>query len=68
MDPSEIGKALAARRKPKQFACARCGQEFEALQPAIYCSVKCRQLAWRKKKRKKATPAQPAPAQETHEP
>ncbi len=57
MDPTELGRALAARRKPKRFTCARCGKEFEALQGASYCGPTCRTLAWRKREREKAAKA-----------
>lgn len=60
---SEIGRALAALRKPRQRVCAFCGKTFESVAPARYCTPQHRKLDWWRKHRAKKQP-RPAPAPE----
>lgn len=49
--PSELARALAARRRRTIIICEACGREAEVwarkTQQARTCSLKCRQKLWR---------------------
>ena len=53
LSPSELGRALAARRAfPARAAkCARCGAEFQKRGRGLYCSQSCRELSSRAKRK-----------------
>ena len=44
------GSQLSALRKRVKHKCPICGKEFEGIQKAKYCSGKCRQEGFRRKK------------------
>jgi hypothetical protein len=46
IDPSELARQLAARRKPKQVICPVCGTQAVGVGRRTYCSVRCAKLAW----------------------
>ena len=51
MSPTELGRALAARRKRVPKLCALCGREFVGLAKSRYCSLACNQRAYWDRKR-----------------
>ena len=54
-DPSELGRALAARRSRATVVCEACRQAFEARisekRPPRTCANACRQKLWRREKK-----------------
>jgi hypothetical protein len=46
IDPSELPRQLAARRKPKQVICPICGTSAVGVGRQSYCSTRCSKLAW----------------------
>jgi tRNA(Ile2) C34 agmatinyltransferase TiaS len=46
LDPSEIARQLAARRKPKSVVCPVCGTRAVGIGRRIYCSAQCAKRAW----------------------
>ena len=54
MDPSELARQLAARRKPKPITCPICGTEAVGVGRRTYCSVRCGKRAWWRRHRSKA--------------
>jgi hypothetical protein len=56
--------ALVAKRKREPVACLICGTVTERHPGSRYCSVPCKQKAWRRglaKKRTAAAPTEPEP-------
>ncbi len=45
-DPSVLGRALAARRKPKSVVCPVCGTQAVGVGRRTYCSAQCAKRAW----------------------
>jgi hypothetical protein len=54
LDPSELARQLAARRKPKQVICPICGTEAVGVGRRTYCSEQCAKRAWWRRHRSKA--------------
>ena len=54
LDPSELARLLAARRKPKQVVCPICGTEAVGVGRRTYCSERCAKRAWWRRHRSKA--------------
>ena len=54
MDPSELARLLAARRKPKPITCPICGTQAVGVGRRTYCSVRCVKRAWWRRHRSKA--------------
>jgi predicted nucleic acid-binding Zn ribbon protein len=54
LDPSELARQLAARRKPKVVLCPICGTEAVGVGRRTYCSERCAKRAWWRRHRSKA--------------
>src|SRR5215210_3823051 len=54
LDPSELVRQLAARRKLKQVICPICGTEAVGVGRRVYCSEQCAKRAWWRRHRSKA--------------
>jgi hypothetical protein len=54
MDPSELARQLAARRKPKPVICPVCGTQAVGVGRRTYCSERCAKRAWWRRHRSKA--------------
>ena len=54
LDPSEIARQLAARRKPKPVVCPVCGTRAVGIGRRIYCSAQCAKRAWWRRNRSPA--------------
>jgi predicted nucleic acid-binding Zn ribbon protein len=54
LDPSEIARQLAARRKVKQVICPICGTAAVGVGRRLYCSERCAKRAWWRRHRGKA--------------
>jgi predicted nucleic acid-binding Zn ribbon protein len=54
MDPSELARQLAARRKPKEVICPICSTAAVGVGRRTYCSEKCAKRAWWRRHRSKA--------------
>src|SRR3954452_12693905 len=54
LDPSELARQLAARRKLKQVICPICGTQVVGLGRRTYCSEQCAKRAWWRRHRSKA--------------
>ena len=48
---SELGRRLAAQRRPKTVACPICGRVVVGLGRRTYCSPACAKLAWWRRNR-----------------
>jgi tRNA(Ile2) C34 agmatinyltransferase TiaS len=46
LDPSELARQLAARRKPKPVVCPICGTAAVGVGRRTYCSPRCAKRAW----------------------
>jgi len=46
IDPSELARQLAARRKPKTVVCPICGTQAVGVGRRTYCSERCAKRAW----------------------
>jgi hypothetical protein len=60
LDPSELARQLAARRKPKPVICPVCGTPAVGVGRRTYCSTQCAKRAWWRRHRGTA----PKPAQD----
>ena len=60
LTPTELARALAARRQTVTGACAVCGTPFVGLRRRKYCSERCKQAA----KNARATPTAPTGSRE----
>jgi hypothetical protein len=49
ISPTELARALAARRKTVRGTCAICGKPFTGSQRRKYCSPTCNELAYRRR-------------------
>jgi hypothetical protein len=54
IDPSELARQLAARRKPKTVTCPICGMQAVGVGRRTYCSERCAKRAWWRRHRSKA--------------
>ena len=54
VDPSELARQLAARRKPKAVICPICGTQAVGVGRRTYCSEQCAKRAWWRRHRSKA--------------
>src|SRR5215212_712347 len=54
LDPSELARQLAARRKLKQVICPICGTEAIGVGRRKYCTEQCAKRAWWRRHRSKA--------------
>jgi len=54
IDPSELARQLAARRKPKTVICPICGTQAVGVGRRTYCSERCAKRAWWRRHRSKA--------------
>jgi len=54
VDPSELARQLAARRKPKTVICPICGTQAVGVGRRTYCSERCAKRAWWRRHRSKA--------------
>jgi predicted nucleic acid-binding Zn ribbon protein len=54
IDPSELARQLAARRKPKAVVCPICGTQAIGVGRRLYCSEQCGKRAWWRRHRSKA--------------
>ena len=54
INPSEIARLLAARRKPKPVVCPVCGTEAVGVGRRTYCSPRCAKRAWWRRHHSKA--------------
>ena len=54
IDPSELARQLAARRKPKKVICPICGTQAVGVGRRSYCSERCAKRAWWRRHRSKA--------------
>ena len=54
IDPSELARLLAARRKPKAVVCPICGTAAVGVGRRTYCSERCAKRAWWRRHRGKA--------------
>ena len=54
LDPSELARQLAARRKPKLVICPTCGTQAVGVGRRTYCSERCAKRAWWRRHRSKA--------------
>jgi tRNA(Ile2) C34 agmatinyltransferase TiaS len=57
LDPSEIARQLAARRKPKLVVCPVCGTRAVGVGRRTYCSAQCAKRAWWRRHRSPAARA-----------
>jgi hypothetical protein len=46
IDPSELARQLAARRKPKPVTCPVCATQAVGVGRRTYCSPRCAKRAW----------------------
>jgi hypothetical protein len=46
LDPSELARQLAARRKPKRVTCPVCGTQVVGIGRQKYCTTRCAKRAW----------------------
>jgi hypothetical protein len=46
LNPSDLARELAARRKPKSVVCPVCGTEAVGVGRRTYCSTQCAKRAW----------------------
>ena len=54
IDPSELARQLAARRRPKLVSCPVCGLQAVGVGRRTYCSARCAKLAWWRRHHSKA--------------
>ena len=54
MNPSELARLLAARRRPKPVTCPVCGTQALGVGRRTYCSTQCAKRAWWRRHRSKA--------------
>jgi hypothetical protein len=54
LDPSELARQLAARRRPKEVTCPICGTRAVGVGRRLYCSAQCAKRAWWHRHRSKA--------------
>jgi hypothetical protein len=50
MEKSEAAHEQAGLRRKKSLTCPTCGTVFEGLAQGVYCSPRCRWLAWNGRK------------------
>ena len=55
LDPSELARLLAARRKPKPVICPVCGTQAVGIGRRTYCGPRCAKRAWWRRHHGKAT-------------
>jgi hypothetical protein len=55
LNPSELARQLAARRKPKPVVCPVCGTLAVGVGRRTYCSTQCAKRAWWRRHRSTAT-------------
>jgi hypothetical protein len=46
LNPSDLARELAARRKPKSVVCPVCGAQAVGVGRRTYCSTQCAKRAW----------------------
>ncbi len=54
LDPSELARQLAARRRRKEVVCPICGTRAVGVGRRLYCSAQCAKRAWWQRHRSKA--------------
>ena len=54
INPSELARLLAARRKPKVVLCPVCGTQAVGVGRRTYCSPRCAKRAWWRRHHSKA--------------
>ena len=54
LNPSDLARALAARRRPKAVVCPVCGTQAVGVGRRTYCSDRCAKRAWWRRHRSAA--------------
>jgi len=52
VDPTAVGRALAAQRRPKTYLCRHCQAPYKSVGRPGFCGPPCRHAAYRARKRR----------------